>query len=389
MGAKLTGKIQGNALGLFVTRDRINNLIIPFNQYSALDSVDQEVTGSVVRYRRDVGRSSSLGALYTGREATDYHNRVAGLDGLLQIADADTLAFQYLHSDTLYPDEISRRYGQCLSSFGGGALQAVYTHNTREWAWSAGYEDLSPGFRADSGFIPRVDVRRGLVWVSRTWWADAGDWWTSLRLGPGYERIHDHQGRLANQSIGLEGEFQGPLQSKLLFTAFAKKEFFNGETFDLNQTSLDFELQPSGAVKLALSGRFGNEIDSFNTQKGELLRLKPGVELKLGRRLKLDLGHSYQRLNVLQGRLFRENLIELRGWYHFNVRTLVRVITQFRSIDRNLTLFPIPLPAQEQNLFVEFLGSYKLNPRTVFFVGYSGNALRLEHSSLFLSDRCL
>lgn len=54
-GTKLTGKIGDNTFGAFVTRDRINNLVIPSNQFSDYESIEQEVTGSVFRYRRDLG----------------------------------------------------------------------------------------------------------------------------------------------------------------------------------------------------------------------------------------------------------------------------------------------------------------------------------------------
>jgi hypothetical protein len=386
-GAKLTGKIGANALGVFVTRDRINNLVIPSNQSSRFDSVDQGVTGSVVRYRRDVGRSSTLGVLYTGREADDYHNRVAGVDGLIQLASADTLEFQYLRSDTLYSEEVAERQNQSSDPFQGGGLTVAYNHRTRNWDWSASYEDLTPGFRADSGFIPRVDVRKIDAELSRTWWSDGDDWWTSFELGPEFERTVDHNGILTNQSIQLEGGFQGPLQSDLFIAAAAEKEFFNGETFDLNRAFFHFEMQPSGMVKLDLSGDFGDEIDSFNTQKGDLLNVSPGVELKLGKHINVNFNHSYQRLDVEDGRLFTENLSETRFFYYFNVRTLVRLILQYRTIDNDPNLFPTPVAPRSEDLFLQFLASYKLNPRTVVFVGYSDNYVGAGNVGLTQTNR--
>lgn len=386
-GSKLTGKIGANALGAFVTRDRINNLVMPSNQFSILDSVEQDVTGTVLRYRRDVGRSSTFGALYTGREAADYYNRVVGIDGSVQIASADTLEFQVLRSGTKYPHELARRHDQSTEAFDGRGLIVQYYHDTRHWAWSASYEDLSPGFRADSGFIPRVDVRTTLVWISRTWWGNAGGWWTSFYLGPGFSRTVDHGGRLTNQSVGLEGQFQGPLQSRLLFQVLADKEYFNGVTFDLNRASFDFEMQPSGAMKLKLDGELGDGIDSFTTRKGDVLRLRPGVELKVGNHVNLNLSHSYQRLDVEPGRLFHENLTEARVFYYFDVRKLIRLIIQYRDIERDPSLFLTSVSPRDQHLFLQLLASYKLNPRTVVFLGYSDNHRGDQDLSLALTDR--
>jgi hypothetical protein len=386
-GSKLTGRIGGNALGLFVTRDRINNLVIPSNQSSSFDSVEQDVTGSVLRYRRDVGRSSSLGALYTGREATRYHNRLAGIDGAVQIAAADVLTFQYLHSDTLYPEEVAERQNQSGDAFGGRGLHVQYLHNTRDWSWSASYEDLSPGFRADFGFMPRVDFREALAWASRTWWGDPNDWWTSFYIGPGFSRTEDHDGNLTNQVVNVEGELQGPLQSRLYVNVAAKDELYNGRLFELTQANFRFEIQPAGSMRIKLDSDIGEDIDSFNTEEGDLLNVRLGIELKPGRHVNLNLSHSYQRLDVNEGTLFRENLTEGRAFYYFDVRKLVRLIVQYRSIDRNPALFPGPVEPELRSLFLQLLASYKLNPRTVIFVGYSDEYLGLANARLTRSNR--
>ena len=130
-------------------------------------------------------------------------------------------------------------------------------------------------------------------------------------------------------------------------------------------------MQPAGSVKLSLSGEIGDQIDSFNTQKGDRLSLSPGVELKLGHHVNLNLSHSFERLDVERGRLYQENLTEARFFYHFDVRKLIRLIIQYRRIDRDPSLFISPVPSEDRRLFLQFLASYKLNPRTVVFVGYS------------------
>ena len=161
------------------------------------------------------------------------------------------------------------------------------------------------------------------------------------------------------------------MQTALLVAVSRNKEYFNGETFDLDQVVFNLETQPTGAFKLRLLGVAGDAVDTFNTQKGELLNLRPGVELKLGRHLNLNLSQSYQRLDVPGGRLFRENLSEARIVYHLNVRTFARLILQYRDVLRDPDLFPGSVEPESQQLFLQFLASYKLNPHTVVFVGYS------------------
>ncbi len=158
-GGKVTGKSGRSAVGFFAANDRINNLIFPSNQGSADASLDDNVTGGVFRYRHDVGRGSTLGALYAGRVGNGYHNHVAGVDGFLRLGPSDSITFQGLRSQTMYPDALAVDFGQKRGDFGGNALLAHYQHLTRNWGLFALYQDMDPGFRADSGFVPRVDYR--------------------------------------------------------------------------------------------------------------------------------------------------------------------------------------------------------------------------------------
>jgi len=124
-GLKVTGKAgRQRDWRLRVTRDRLNNLIIPSNEASDLASTDDDVTGTVVRYRRDVGRQSTIGLLYTGREADAYHNRVFGPDAFVRFSASDTVQFQFLRSDTQYPQQVADEHGQQTDVGGGNAVFA-------------------------------------------------------------------------------------------------------------------------------------------------------------------------------------------------------------------------------------------------------------------------
>ncbi len=94
-GLKFTAKMNKNALGVFSTHDRVNNLLIPSNAGSAPASLDKSVFGGVMRYRRDVGKGSALGLLYTGRTGENYMNHIAGADGFFRLSQKNTLSANY------------------------------------------------------------------------------------------------------------------------------------------------------------------------------------------------------------------------------------------------------------------------------------------------------
>jgi hypothetical protein len=153
-GAKVSGKIGKNAVGVFVTRDSVNNLVLPANQGSGSVSLEDDTLGGVFRYRRDVGKGSTLGLLYTGRTGDDYFNHVAGLDGYFRLSRSNTLTVQYLNSRTDYPDAMAAAYGQEPGTFNGNALSTRFDHRSRNWICMFSYEGYSPGFRSDFGYAP-------------------------------------------------------------------------------------------------------------------------------------------------------------------------------------------------------------------------------------------
>jgi len=69
------------------------------------------------------------------------------------------------------------------------------------------------------------------------------------------------------------------------------------------------------------------------------------------------------------------------------VKAFVRTIIQYRDIDRNQASYGFPVEPETRGLFTQFLFSYKLNPRTVLFIGYTDNSLGFQRISLTRTTR--
>jgi hypothetical protein len=386
-GLKLTGKEGRNAIGVFVTRDRINNLILPSNQTSVPTSMDQDVTGAVVRYRRDVGQASTLGVLYTDREAKAYHNSVIGLDGYWQISRSNTVSFQYLRTRTEYPAGFASARGQKTNPFVGNGFEVEFWHASRNWMGGVSYRDLDADFRADFGFVPRVDIREIDVLLARIFWGPPDGWFTQLAVGAWGNRKEDHDGTLTDQSVGLAGEYSGPLQSSLAFELMTNKELFEGVTYDLNRGGFSFSIRPSGQLRLSLSAALGEAIDFANSRKADNLRLSPGVQVSFGRHVRVGFSHSLERLSLRGEKIFTESLVQARLLYQLSTRSFARLILQYRNISRNTDLYLESVEPETEHLFTQFLFSYKLNPQTALFLGYSDNRLGLHDIALTQTDR--
>jgi hypothetical protein len=57
----------------------------------------------------------------------------------------------------------------------------------------------------------------------------------------------------------------------------------------------------------------------------------------------------------------------------FGVRSFIRAIIQYQDLERNAAMYGFPVDSRSRSLFTQLLFSYKLNPRTVLFLGYSDN----------------
>ena len=80
-GVKLTGQEGRHGIGVLAVEDATTNLLLPGPESSEVETIEDESLAAVARYRLDVGEASTVGMLFTGREATDYRNIVAGVDG--------------------------------------------------------------------------------------------------------------------------------------------------------------------------------------------------------------------------------------------------------------------------------------------------------------------
>jgi len=386
-GTKLTGKSGRTALGFFAAQDELTNLVLPSNQGSRQGSLDQDAYGGVFRLRQDVGRMSTLGVLYTGRAGSYYHNHVAGADGFFRLDQKNSIIFQFLHSETDYPAAVALDYGQEEGHFGGNAVNLQFQHYSRYWIFQAVYEDLSPGFRADYGFVPRVDTRRGSVMLFRQIWGKPKSWFNFIRIGLAGEIVGDHDGNLTDRYLTLGLLYQGNLETQVNVHANFVRTFYEGRYFDTAYGTFSFRIRPFSGSEVGAEAMAGEGIDFAASRLAHVLSAGPYASFSLFRHLNLIAAHTYERLSLGGETLYTANLSQVKLVWNFNVRAFVRAILQYQHQEQNPAMYEFPLDSRTRGLFTQFLFSYKLNPRTVIFLGYSDNSLGGVFDSWLGPDR--
>ena len=170
--------------------------------------------------------------------------------------------------------------------------------------------------------------------------------------------------------------FQGPLQSFVTVRPGWRQSVFRGAEFDESWLYLFAEANPTSWLYVNLETQAGRAIDYANVEPGDEVFVSTQARFRPGRHLQLQLQQTRHELDREAGRLFRADLTEVRATWQFNLRSFVRLTLQEQDIARNVSVYVDPATdAITESLATQLLYSYKLNPQTVFFAGYSDSQL--------------
>jgi len=389
VGVKLTGKRGPHTFGMVLAEDAETNLLFPGVFSSDSETFDQSNTALVGRYSFGFANTSSLGVLLTARNGDDYENIVAGIDGRWKFNDQHAIEFQHLDSTTEYPAAAAIEFEQPLDRFSGDATKIRYEYDSRNWFANASYEDLSSGFRADSGFIRQVGSEEYGTAIGRVWHGTEETWWNRVRASAHFEYTTDEDGRMLEHENTLRVGFGGALQTWFQFALVSDREFWEGVTYDRQSLRAYFEIQPRGGLSIAMLGVVGDRVDYSNDRLGKTRRLEPRLNWNISRNLLLRLNGVYAELDTLDNEeIFSAVVADARLTWQFNLRSFLRLTAQVTDVERNEALYIEEVDAHSRDVGRQLLYSYKLNPQTVFFLGYSDQYVDEDNlDGLTVSDR--
>ena len=328
-----------------------------------------------------------LGVFVTNREGKDYYNRLIGLDTEVRFARSELFRGQVIGTRTSYPDSIPVWFDQPEAEFDGFGYDLFYIHETSSLDWHAVYRNIDRNYRSDLGWRPMVGFRYSEAGWGYTWYRPSDHWYHQMNFGMGYEYEDQHTGELIHKGVSAWYNYDGRSQSEIDLHGFYGKLRYRGQTFNGRWVDFNAGFWPTGSLVLVLSGDFGETIDYDNVRQGRQVTLEPYVEYKWGRHLELELSHTYQKMNVDEGHLYTANISRLRAVYQFNVRSFLRAILQHTDYWKDPDLYYDEVNAEEQYLTSQILFSYKVNPQTVLFIGYSDFHLGDQDVSLTQVDR--
>jgi len=387
---KVTGKQGRHTYGVFSARDELTNMIFPGAEGSDSGSFEMENASTVGRYRYDFGKASTVGAAVTDRRGEGYSNQVASIDTIIRFNEADRISFNAATSVTQYSDEMIEEMGVRDDTFDDNALQFEYVHSVRNWWVNANWNNFGTGFRSDLGFRPQVDYAQWRFGGAKIWWGEGDSFYRRAAWGGATGRRNRQNGELLQEHVETWANMNGPRQSHANMNITYRNQMFDGVRFD-DQVFVHtwFEIQAIGDLGVTMHTDYGDWIDYTHAQPAKRTLIQPGLRYNVGRHLLLRYKHTYSALDVDGGRLFDVHAPEARIVYQFTSRCLARVIFQYSDIKRNTALYTDEVDARSRDLFTQLLFSYKVNPQTAVYVGYSDSQLGTEEYELTRASQTL
>ena len=388
-GVRLTGKQGPWNLGFFVADDRSPGRVVP--DFSPL--AGKRAYFAVGRVSHDFGEQNSVGLVYTDREFAGFFNRVGGIDANFRLNKNWTSWFRTVVSSTTPPSSEPRSTPSPPGSTSslapgyqfGRNTEAVLNNIGRRFSYELMFQDITPNFHTDTGFVPRMDIRNASQYF-HFYWRPEGKHLVFHGPEANSTNLWDHNGVAVQQVYSFDWAFD--FKPNLIIapiigyqTDILRPNDFSGlpDNHKYVQHVTGFVVKGSPLSKLTFNTKVIRDgtvlidvpagqlpITGDETAITETMTLKPIPRLQIDNTYILD--------RVLNGAVhhaaFNNHIIRSKWNYQFTPALSLRFITQYNGLLAN--------PAQSslsttKNLNFDFLITYLPHPGTAVYVGYNSN----------------
>jgi hypothetical protein len=378
-GAKFTGRQGSWSIGALLTNDEAAGFEVPPTDPFYGEAADV----SVLRVTRDYGNQSRAGFMRTELEHGDYRNEVSAADTYVRLTENWLTELLMVNTET-FEDGVLRT---------GRQTNWRVNRNGRSFNSHFHWTDQSSGFDVPLGILsrnytPDAQGLHGFVeyrfWPERTWLD---------RIGP---RVF-----FANQEDGTGLRIYNEFSPQLQMT------WAGDSSFSVGSNSIKERLRPQDFPGLTTTRDYsqrryfvGFSTDSLQTigfaggfDTGTVINFVPpiGQEPELADRLFIEaelLWRPMDRLRVDtsllsteledregRGTIFTDRILRTRWNYQFTKEMSLRVILQHEDTDPNPALSRL---TRDENLNLDVLFRYVLNPWSALYVGFNNNESNLQ-----------
>ena len=359
-GVRLTGRLGRWNIGTLLADDRA-----PGKRVAESDPLyGSRATDAVLSLQRDFFQDSHVRLFVTDREFSTGYNRLFSVDTRLHLKNNFFLAAQAGTSDSR---------GLEGPGFTGNTYYFRLSRTNRKTEYYTSYTDRSPGFRADLGYIPRVDIREFKNRIGYKWWREGK---TLVNFGPALTVLGNwtRLGQTQDWQVSPEFNFEWLKLTKLTVSRTEAFELFAGQGFRKGATNLVASTEWFkwlAAEALYTEGRQVNYYAAAgmapflsNGRNGSVtLTFRPTP------RLRLDETYLYSELRTRSGTtIFNNHIARSKLNYQFNREMSFRAIVDYNGVLPNESLVSLQ---RSKRMGYDLLFTYLLHPGTALYVGYT------------------
>ncbi len=343
----------------------------PVNDCDPLDTSRAAI--GVGRVQREFAGQSTAGFLASTRRAPTCSSGVFSGDTRL------VLNQNWIFTGQLAGSQTHRTDGTNLT---GLAAFAELGQFGRHFTSVTRYEDRSPDFRAELGFVSRVDIRQGEQYFSYYWRPKSG---RLVSFGPNAFTVvnWNRAGRLQDWFVQYNWVLEFKKQTFLTLGGMEQFELFQGLDFRQHRGSVTFStawytwlgMEAFFQMRSAVNYYPQAPLDPF---LGKGTDGSIGVSLRPLPRFRFDQTYLYTRLGTRDGStppgftpgtaIFNNHIVRSKVNYQFSKQLSLRAILDYNATlpNEQLTIFP-----REKRLNGDVLLTYLVNPGTALYIGYS------------------
>ncbi len=383
-GMRVTGKLGHTNIGLLGIDDRE-----PGDTVGPGDPLYRKrATIAVGRVSQDLGKGSSIAALYTDEEFGHGWNRIGGVDSTVRFNDKWTAVAQWVESSTKGTEDSGNP-----PSYSAGPTWNVSTQRAgHAFNLQSNFQDYSTGFESQLGFIQSSNFRDSQTHVTYQWYPKHR-LIQSYGLETNQNIAFNHQGdrvfhygsgdpfillprNIVIAPIGGENsDTVGPPSYPLLTHYVNFTENFGGLVArGAPFPQLNFNINAFRSGNVNYNPAAGHVPSLMNQQDAQVLfTLQPLRQLTADNTYLIDRDHS-----VADGALVYESqTFRTKVNYQFTRALSARVIVEYDSTLAN--------PAETSLLRTKQIGTEALftwlpHPGTAIYVGYNNDLQNLDRS---------
>ena len=410
--------------------DQQTSLIMPDNLGSAeVALTDYTNETGTLRYIT-ANKGSAYGLLSTYRSGQDYNNTVFSSDGLINMGLDDKLRYQLSYAKTDYTPRFANDLcevegctdpppaeecllGTCdINSYvlradptkilQDYAVQVQYKHSGPKTLFWINYFDVGKDFRADLGFIKRVDYRFLNLTYGRNWYFNFFNRDQGQSRGRVYlvlNNLSSQAGEQIEKSGDIWAEFRGSFQTVFRTGIRVKEKAVNrinqanlalgdnAPLFDERYVQWYFKSAPFKQISFDLDGRYGDIADADNLVLGKMIEFKPRIIFSY-QGLQLNVAHIYRQFQVDNSQLYSENFSTLTLARRVSNKVSNRLLIKYDNTERDTTRFLGDVLSFERSTQIEFTHIREFSKQIMILTGAKiGRGHDAEFNQIFTHQK--